>query len=117
MVWSTETGWSRIGRGHQRSPREPVDIWLGSAPEVGERIGSVHPQLVGEPMEKVLVGLRAAGVDGPADALAGLARRISATPKWMLAPVGTEFVDEKGRKRRVHSRVHAQVRTELRKPK
>ena len=103
------------GLGHKHSPKEPVDIWLESAPEMGEWIGSVHAQLVGELMEKVLAGLRAARVHGPDDALAGLARRISATPKWMLAPVGTEFVDDKGRKHRVHSRVRMQVRTEFRK--
>lgn len=106
-----------VARGHKRAPKEPVDIWLESVPRVvHERIGSVRPQLVGQDQETVLAGLKAAGVTGPADALAGLAARISATEKWMLAPNGTEWTDEKGRKHRITNRFHAQVRAEFRKP-
>lgn len=106
-----------IGRGHKRAPKEPVDIWLESVPHaVHERIGSVRPQLVGQDRGRVLAGLKAAGVTGPADALAGLAARISATDKWMLAPNGTEWIDEKGRKHRVTNRGHVQVRAEFPKP-
>ena len=67
-------------------------------------------------MERVRAALKAAGVDGPEDALEGLAARISATPKWMLAPNGTEFADEEGRKHRVTNRVHAPVRSEFPEP-
>jgi hypothetical protein len=105
-----------IGRGHKSSPKEPVDIWLDSAPKaVHERIGLVHPQLVGQDEATVLAELKVAGISGPADALAGLAARISATERWMLAPNGTEWTDDKGRKHRITNRVHAQVRTEFRK--
>jgi hypothetical protein len=91
-----------IGRGHKIGPLEPVDLWLDEAgQETHRRIRSVHAQLVGRHEVTVLTGLARAGVTGPPDALHGLARRISSTSAWTLAPEGTEFRDAKGRRHRI----------------
>ncbi|QCB94815.1 hypothetical protein [Cellulomonas shaoxiangyii] len=100
-----------IGRGHVRAPREPVDRWLEDAGgATHEKIGPVRAELASEEVDVVLAGLRRAGVDGPADALLGLARRISATPRWSLGPVGTQGRDARGRLVRVAMRTELSVR-------
>ena len=106
-----------IGLGHRRRPLEPVDDWLNVAgSDMHEKIRSVHAELVGEDDATVIAGLQRAGVTGPPKALLGLVRRISATPKWALAPNGTEFRDAKGRKHRITHRTEFHVRADFPEP-
>ena len=114
-----ETGrrW-RIGAASKvrsQTPPDPVDDWLEGLPDgVREAIAAVREKYVGQDVKDVLTGLRAAGIEGPDLAMAGLAARISATKWWMLAPTGTEWTDEKGRKHRIANRAAFRVKATFR---
>lgn len=98
-----------------QTPPDPVDDWLGSlSDDAHEAIAAVREKYVGRDVMDVLAGLRAAGIEGPDHAMAGLAARISATKWWMLAPNGTEWTDEKGRKHRITNRAEFRVKATFR---
>jgi hypothetical protein len=72
----------------EESPHGPVDEWLSDVPDdVMSVIWSVHREMAGRDEAEILTALNAAGITGPADALAGFARRTSATDRSMLPPM------------------------------
>jgi len=104
-----------LGALRSQTPPDAVDDWLGSlSDDAHEAIAAVREKYVGRDVMDVLAGLRAAGIEGPDHAMAGLAARISATKWWMLAPNGTEWTDEKGRKHRITNRAEFRVKATFR---
>lgn len=82
----------------EASPAEPVDEWLSDVPDdVMSVISSVHREMAGCDEADVLGSLNAKGVTGPAHALAGLARRISAADRSMLPPDDVPFMRVRAR--------------------